>query len=58
MPKLKVQHTLSPDAVELLEELAETLGLSRSTALELAIRRLWATEKELAAKLKRRKRRR
>ncbi len=57
--KARVNFMLSQEARELLEELAATLGLSKSSAVELAIRKLWAAEgAPLAQKLKRRKGRR
>ncbi len=59
MPKEKVHYTLSPETLDLLEELATALSLSRSSTVELAIRKLWAAEgAALAQKLKRRKGRR
>ncbi len=54
--KARVNFMLSQEARELLEELAATLGLSMSSAVELAIRKLWAAEgAPLAQKLKRRR---
>ncbi len=57
--KVRVNFMMTEEARELLEELAATLGLSMSSAVELAIRKMWSTEgSALAAKLKRRKGRR
>ena len=52
----RVTYTLSPEAIELLEETAKALGLSKSAAVDLAIRRLWSAEAApLAAQLKHRR---
>ena len=53
--KRHATYTISEEALELLEELAMALGLSKSAVVELAIRKLWASEgSAIAAKLKRR----
>ncbi len=52
----RVTYTLSPEAIELLEETAKALGLSKSAAVDLAIRRLWSSDAApLAAQLKQRR---
>ena len=54
----RVTYTLSPEAIELLEETAKALGLSKSAAVDLAIRRLWSADvAPLAAQLKSRRKR-
>ena len=53
--KRRSNYTIGEETLELLEELATALGLSKSAAVELAIRKLWAAEgSAIAAKLKRR----
>ncbi len=52
----RVNFTLSPEAIDLLEEIAQTLGTSRSAAVEEAVRWFWAERVAgLAKKLGRRK---
>ena len=53
--KRRANYTISEETLELLDELATALGLSKSAAVELAIRKLWAAEgSAIAAKLRRR----
>ena len=53
----RVDITLSVEVIELLAELAQTLGLSRSGTVELAVRKLWEREgAPLAKKLRQRRR--
>ena len=49
-PKHASSYSLSPDAKEMLDRLAETLGIPRSNVLELAIRHLAKKEGVGAAK--------
>lgn len=42
--KLKRSFTITPDADRLIEAIAAKLGLSKSSVVEVAIRRLAATE--------------
>ena len=42
--KQRVNFMLTPEASDLLDELGEALGLSRSAAVEVAIRKLWRSE--------------
>ena len=53
--KRHANYTIGEETLELLDELARALGLSKSAAVELAIRKLWASEGSgIAAKLRRR----
>ena len=53
----RVNFTLSVEALDLLDQTADALGLSKSAAVDLAIRRLWQGDvADLAAKLKKRRR--
>lgn len=47
----RVNYTLSPEALELIEETAEALGIARSQVVEQAVRLFWT---EHAARIARR----
>ena len=54
----KVNFSLSVECLDLLEETASALGLSKSAVVDMAVRRLWQKDvSELAARLKKRRRR-